>query len=433
MSLLQSAFGLLIFVGLAWVCGLILSPRSGSESRNPFPWRFLVAALALQIGLALLLTRIEAVRQTLSLLNDLVAVLQSATQAGTSFVFGYLGGGPAPFDVTNPGLTFVLAFQALPLVILMSALSALLFHWRILPMVVRGCAWALNRSLRVSGSVGIGAAANIFVGMIEAPLFIRPYVRTLTRADLFMIMTCGMATIAGTMMALYATFLQGVIADPAGQLLVASVISAPAALLVARLMIPVEPRPEDLATPELTSTVDGEGSGDQVTGAMDAVVRGTLAGVGLLLNISAMLLVMVALVYLVNGLLGLLPGFLDAPITLQRIFGWVFAPAAWLMGLPWSEAVTAGQLLGTKTVLNELIAYLELSQLAPDALSARSRLIVTYALCGFANFASLGIMIGGLAGIAPTRRSEIVELGGWSIVSGTLATMMTGAVIGLIG
>ena len=432
MNLFQSAFGLLCFVGLAWVFGLILSSRTDSAERGRFPWRFLVAALGLQIGLALLLTRIEAVRQALSVLNDLVAVLQSATQAGTSFVFGYLGGGPAPFDATNPGLSFVLAFQALPLVILMSALSALLFHWRILPMVVRGFAWALNRSLRVSGSVGIGAAANIFVGMIEAPLFIRPYVRSLTRADLFMIMTCGMATIAGTMMALYATFLQGVIPDPAGQLLVASVISAPAALLVARLMIPVEPRPEDLATTELSSTVDGDGSGDQVSGAMDAVVRGTLAGVGLLLNISAMLLVMVALVYLVNGMLGLLPSFLDAPLTLQRIFGWVFAPAAWLMGLPWSEAVTAGQLLGTKTVLNELIAYLELANLAPGTLSDRSELIVTYALCGFANFASLGIMIGGLAGIAPTRRSEIAELGGWSILSGTLATMMTGAVIGLI-
>jgi CNT family concentrative nucleoside transporter len=432
MSLLQSAFGLLCFVGFAWAFGLILSSRSKDTERGPFPWKFLVVALGLQIGLALLLTKVEGIRQGFYLLNTVVIVLQDATREGTSFVFGYLGGGAAPFDVTNPASTFVLAFQALPLVILVSALSALLFHWRILPMIVRGFAWALNRSLRVSGSVGIGAAANIFVGMIEAPLFIRPYVRTLTRADLFMIMTCGMATIAGTMLVLYATFLQGVVADPAGQLLVASVISAPAALLVARLMIPAEPRAEDLATPELTSTVGGDGPDDQVTGAMDAVVRGTLAGVGLLLNITAMLMVMVALVYLTNGILGLLPNFGDAPITLQRVFGWVFAPAAWLMGLPWSEAVPAGQLLGTKTVLNELIAYLDLSNLAPGTLSDRSKLIVTYALCGFANFASLGIMIGGLASIAPTRRSEIVELGGWSLVSGTLSTMMTGAVIGLI-
>ena len=228
MSLLQSAFGLLCFVGLAWIFGLILSSRSDLTSRGRFPWRFLVVALGLQIGLALVLTRIDSIRQALSVLNNLVAVLQNATQAGTSFVFGYLGGGPAPFDVTNPGLSFVLAFQALPLVILMSALSALLFHWRILPMVVRGFAWALNRTLRVSGSVGIGAAANIFVGMIEAPLFIRPYVRTLTRADLFMIMTCGMATIAGTMMALYATFLQGVIEDPAGALITEATKSWPA-------------------------------------------------------------------------------------------------------------------------------------------------------------------------------------------------------------
>ena len=423
LDMLQSAMGLIAFTAIAWGVGCIRQ-----RAAVAFPWRFSVIALALQIGLALLLTRIEVIRDAIARINDLVQVLQEATQAGTSFVFGYVGGGKTPFDVTDPASSFVLAFQAMPILLLMSALSALLFHWRILPAVVRGFAWVLKRSLRVRGSVGVGAAANIFVGMLEAPLLIRPYIRHLGKTDLFMVMTCGMATIAGTMMVLYATFLRGTIPDPAGQLLVASIISAPAALMVARLMVPSQEEDRSGLESELTMTLED----DRANSAMDAIVRGTLAGVGLLLNIIAMLMVMIALVFIANKLLGLLPAMNGEPFTLQRILGWVFAPAAWLMGLPWTEAVTGGALLGTKTILNELLAYLQLAQLAPGTLSDRSALILTYALCGFANFGSLGIMIGGMAGIAPERRAEIVELGGLSIVSGTFATMMTGAVIGLI-
>lgn len=440
----QSAFGLIVFMALAWGIGQLItrSRRNRGLSRQSdsgaapevlgatIPWRFIGIALALQIVLALVLTRVPVIRSALEALNDVVLVLQDATQAGSSFVFGYLGGGGTPFEVTNPGSGFILAFQALPLLILISAMSALLFHWGILPRIVRAFAWVLNRSLRVSGSVGIGAAANVFIGMVEAPLLVRPYLHRLSRTDLFMIMTCGMATIAGTVMVLYATFLQGVIADPAGQLLAASIISAPAALLIARLMIP--PQASDPVIEDETEMAMHE-VGDETTSAMDAIVRGTLSGVTLFLNVVAMLFVMVALVHIVNLTLGALPEAGGEPLTLQRIFGWFFAPLAWAMGLPWVEAVTAGELLGTKTVLNELLAYLQFSGLPADALSDRSKLIMTYALCGFANFASLGIMVGGLAAIATERRSEIVELGGWSLIGGTLATMMTGAVVGLVG
>jgi len=423
MEMAQSAAGLAAFTAIAWAIG-----RLKSGAAEPFPWRFAASALALQLALALILTQIPPVRALFSHINDLILVLQKATEAGTSFVFGYVGGGKPPFEVTDPSSSFVLAFQALPILVLISALSALLFHWRILPVVVRGFAWALNRSLRLSGSVGIGAAANIFVGMVEAPLLIRPYVTRLARTELFMIMTCGMATIAGTVMVLYATFLADAIPDAAGQLLTASLISAPAALLIARLMLPPDPDYTPEREVEMTQTMEG----DETSGAMDAVVRGTLAGVALLLNITAMLMVMVALVSLANMALGVLPDIAGEPLTLQRLLGWVFAPAAWLMGLPWGEAVTGGSLLGTKTILNELLAYLQLAHLPEGELSPRSALIMTYALCGFANFGSLGIMIGGLAGIAPERRTDIVELGSLAIVSGTLATMMTGAVIGLI-
>jgi len=340
-------------------------------------------------------------------------------------VFGYLGGGPLPFEVTQPGASFVLAFRALPLILVVSALSALLFYWRVLPVIVRALSWLLQRSLGVGGAVGLGAAANVFVGMVEAPLLIRPFMARLSRGELFAVMTCGMATIAGTVLALYAAILGPVLPDALGHLLIASILSAPPAITVARLMVP-DPAPP---TP---AGLDAEACRAGASSAMDAVTRGSLDGVKLLINVTAMLIVLVALVHLCNQLLALLPQVAGAELTLQRAFGWAFAPLAWLMGLPWGEAVTGGALIGTKTVLNELIAYLDLAALPDGALTPRSRLILTYALCGFANFASLGIMIGGLATLVPERRGEVVALGLKSLVAGTLATCMTGAVVGLL-
>ncbi len=352
----------------------------------------------------------------------MVASLQEATRAGTGFVFGYLGGGALPFDEKAPGASFVLAFQALPLILVMSALSAVLFHWKVLPVVVRGFAWALQRALGVGGAVGVGAAANVFVGMVEAPLLIRPYLKGLSRGELFAVMTCGMATIAGTVMVLYASILGPVVPGALGHILTASLINAPAAIMVARIMVP---------------DMGGGGTGFEMPrsdyrGTMDAVTRGTLDGVGLLINVIAMMVVLVALVSLVNQVLGLFPEVAGAALTLQRFLGWIMAPVTWLMGIPWAEARTAGALMGTKTVLNELIAYVELAGLPEGALGQRSRLIMTYAMCGFANLGSLGIMIGGLGTMAPERRGDVVALGFKSILAGTLATCLTGTLVGLL-
>ncbi len=406
----QGVLGLVVFLGIAWAL---------SEDRRGVRLRHILAGLAVQLLLALLLLRVPFFKDVFLLLNRAVLGLDEATRAGTSFVFGYLGGGPLPFEETAPGAAFVLALRALPLVLVVSALTAVLYYWRVLPLVVAGFAWALRKTLHVGGALGLGAAANIFVGMVEAPLFVRPYLSTMSRGELFAVMTCGMATVAGTMMVLYANVLGAVLPDAMGHILTASIISAPAAITVARIMIP------DFGDP-------AEGVAQTASPAhstMDAITTGTGDGVKLLVNIVAMLVVLLALVALVNLLLGLLPDFAGGPITLERLLGYVMAPVVWLMGIPWAEAQTAGALMGTKTVLNEFVAYLNFAALPPEALGPRSRLIMTYAMCGFANLGSVGIMIGGLGAILPERKGEVAALGMRAIFSGTLATCMTGIIV----
>lgn len=410
---MQGIFGLALLIGIAFVL---------SENRRLIAWRSVTVGLALQFLLALLLTRAAWFKGIFLLLNQVALAFEQATGAGTALVFGYLGGGPLPFAESFPGAAFVLAFRALPLVLVISAVSAVLFHWGVLQRIVSLVSALLQKTLGVGGAVGVGAAANIFVGMIEAPLLIRPYLQKLSRGELFMVMTCGMATIAGTVLVLYASILQHVLPDALGQILTASIISAPAAILIALVMVPHQG--EATGATLLTS-------GDSHS-TMDAIVAGTSEGIKLLLQIVGMLIVLVALVSLANQLLGAFPEIAGAPLTLERLLGWLLAPVAWAIGIPWGEAAQAGSLLGTKTILNELLAYLQLANLPAGALSERSRLIMTYALCGFANFGSLGIMLGGLNAMIPERRQEIVSLGLRSIVSGTLATCMTGAVIGLL-
>ena len=376
----------------------------------------------LDIRFPALLLKAPLLQQFFLALNDALLVLERATQAGTSFVFGFLGGAPAPFETTGPGSTFTLAFRALPLILVVSALSALLFYWRVLPWLVKKMSIILERTMGVGGAVGLSTAANIFVGMVEAPLFIRPYLAQMSRGELFIVMACGMAGISGTVMVIYASFLGPVIPDALGHILIASIISAPAAIVVAVLMVPLTGAP----------TTGKLAPAQQASSSMDAITKGTLDGLGLLLNILAMLIVLIALVTLANLMLEALPLVHGRPITLQRMLGTLLAPLAWLVGVPWSEAPAAGALLGTKTVLNEFIAYLDLAHLPDGTLSMRSRLLMTYALCGFANFGSLGILIGGMATMAPERRAEIVGLGMKSIVAGTLATCMTGAVVGML-
>ncbi len=406
---LHSFLGFLGFALLAWFF---------SERRGKVSIRTLLTGLGLQIFLAVLMLKLPGSQQVFLFLNQAVQALADSTKAGTAFVFGYLGGAGLPFDEKAPGASYILAFQALPLVLVISALSSLLFYWRVLPAVVR----LLRKTMGIGGVEGLGTAANVFVGMVESPLLVRPYLLKISRSELFTIMTTGMATIAGTVMVIYAAILSRVIPGIMGHLLIASIISAPAAVTVSKLMIP-----------ETGDPSEGEVAiASEAHSSMDAITRGTLGGIRLLINITAMLVVFVALVHLLNLLLGVLPDLFGKPITFQGLIGYIMAPVTWLMGIPRSEVLITGELMGTKTVLNEFLGYLKLAALPEGTLTERSRLIIIYAMCGFANFGSLGIMIGGMGVMARERRDEIVGLGLKSIVAGTIATCMTGALVGML-
>jgi CNT family concentrative nucleoside transporter len=422
----QSLMGLLAIPLLAWT----FSERRAAIGPVRLA-RLLLAGVGLQAAIAGIMLNVPAVRGAFDWAAGLVTALQAATGAGVQLVFGYLAGAPAPFQTVNPQNTFILAFHALPLILVISALTKLLYHWGILQRVVHAVGWVLRRTMGVTGPVGTSAAANIFVGMVEAPLLVRPYLAGMSRAGLFATMTVGMAGVAGTVLAVYASILQPVLPGAAGHLIVASVISVPAALLLSELMVPHDPSkaPTDAFTEPNTDEMVID---DPPRSSMDAIAQGTWEGVVLLANVTAMLIVAVALVALANQLLGLAAAPFGLQLTFQQVLGWAFAPLAWLAGVPWAECAQAGALLGVKTVLNEFLAYLQLASLAPGALSERSRLILTYALCGFANFGSLGIMVGGIAAMAPQRRAEIAELGAKTMVSGTLATLMTAAGVGVM-
>lgn len=413
MERLQSFIGIFAILFIAWLF---------SENKKIIKFKTIITGLLIQFAFLLLLLKLSLFKEIFLLLDKAVSSLQMATEAGTSFVFGYLGGAPLPFEEKMPGSSFVLALRALPLVLVVSAITSVLFYWRILPYIVLGFSWLLKKSMGIGGAVGLGAAANVFLGMVEAPLFIKPYLSKMTRCELFTTMSCGMAGIAGTVMVLYATILKNVVPDAMGHILTVSIITIPAAIVISEIMVP-----------ETGNITEGDVFPEnEAKSTMDAITRGTQEGIELLINIIAMLIVLVALVHLVNTILSLFPPLFGKPVTLQRILGWLMSPVVFLIGIPWQEAQTAGALMGTKTILNEFIAYLDMAKLPPDTLSERSRLIMTYALCGFANFGSLGIMIGGMGAMAPDRKPEIVELGIKSIVAGTLATLMAGALVGVI-
>ena len=421
----QSLVGLIAIPLIAWA----LSERRSAHAPAHLA-RIVIGGLALQIVIAAVMLNIPASRAVFDWAGGLVASLQAATATGMRLVFGYLAGGPAPFETVRPETSFILAFQALPVILIISVLSKLFYHWGLLQPIVRVVGKGLQRTLGVTGPVGTSAAANIFVGMVEAPLLVRPYLATMSRGGLFATMTVGMAGVAGTVLALYATILEPVLPGAAGHLIVASVISVPAALMLSALMVPDAPRPSD-------APIEAPESGDIVfedppQSSMDAIAQGTREGIELLVSVSAMLIVAVALVALANQLLAFVSAPFGLALTFEKMLGWAFAPLAWVIGIPWSECVAAGALLGIKTVLNELVAYLQMSALPAEALSPRSRLILTYALCGFANLGSLGILIGGMVAMVPARRAEIVSLGAKTVISGTLATLMTAAVVGVM-
>jgi concentrative nucleoside transporter, CNT family len=405
------------------VGSLLLLAFLCSEDRAQIPWRTVVSGVALQIVLALLLIGIPGANRAMFWLNDAANALHAATLTGTQFVFGYLGGGTPAFAQTHPGASFILAFQALPLVLTISALASLLFHWGVLQRITAAFAWMLRRAMGISGPLALGAAVHVFVGMIEAPLLVRPYLARMQRGELFALMTCGMAGVAGTVMIIYASFLAPFVPNALGNILIASIISTPAGLAMAALMVPFVPSDR----PEARLVIE-----DPPHSSLDALVKGTIDAIPILAAIIAVLLVTVALVALANAALGLLPDWDGTAITLQRLFAVPFRPVMWLIGVPWAETGTASMLMATKTVLNEFVAYMNFSRLPADTFSPRSRMVLTYALCGFANFGSLGIVIGGLGAMLPARRAEIVDLGLRTILSGTLATCMSGAIAGAL-
>jgi CNT family concentrative nucleoside transporter len=438
---LQSALGIVVIITLAWVL---------SENRRAFPWRVVLVGIALQAGIAMLLLKVSVARDALFGLNGVVTVLTAATRAGTSFVYGFVGGSDnTPFTITNPAAMATFAFSILPLVIIISALSAILWYWRVLPLIVGGMAFVLRRTLGIGGAVGLGAAATVFLGNIEGSLVVRPYLAKITRTELFILMTTGLAVVAGTVFVVYANMLGGgcmpnpppgshcVLPGALGHILVASMMSLPAAILIACIMVPGD------AVTDVTQTDEAH----KYQSTMDAMARGTEDGLKIYMQILAMLIVVTALVAIANTVLaGLQYGawwllvaklhlaivFPAQPVTLQMILGWIFAPVVWLLGIPWNEAPTAGSLLGIKTILNEFVAYSQLTTLPAGSLSPRSTQIMVYALCGFANFASVGILIAGFGTLIPDRRSEVVPLAMRAIVSGTMASALSGAMIGLL-
>ena len=415
------------FRGLLGIALMVLLAWAISEDRSARPtWRWIAGALALQAGLALLIVRVPFVWDAVTLANEAVAAIERATLDGSSYMFGYLGGAPLPFELAQgTEAPVIIAFQILPLVIVFSALAALLWHWGALRWLVDGLSFLLRRTLRVSGVVGLSGGANMFLGVVESPLVVRAYFARMSRADLFQVMVLAMATISGAILILYATTLSRTVPDAVGHMISASLISLPAALLIAKLMVPGEASAEG-------EEPDAGSQGLKFESSIDAIIKGTMDGMQLFLAVIAVIIVVFALVSLADQLLALLPMVDGEPLSLKRAFGWLFSPLMWLIGVPWAEAQAAGSLMGTKAILNEYVAYLELAALPPSTFAPRSLLIVTYALCGVANLASIGLLVSTIGTLCPERRAEVAGLGVRSWIAGNMATAMTGAWIGLI-
>ena len=409
---LQSLLGLVVIVAACW--GL-------SENRKRFPWRLALGAIAVQAALILALFAIPGSQTVLAAITGAVDGLAKATSRGTQFVFGYLAGGDQPYAVTNQQGLFTFAFNVLPLILVISALSALLWHWRILKWITLGFGFLFQRTMGLGGASALAVAANIFLGMIESPIVIRANLDKLTRSELFLMMVVGLGTVAGSTMVAYASILAPVLPNAAGHVLVASIVSAPAGILLARIMIP--------ETPGQGGEVADYGSALKYDSAIDAIVKGTADGLMVVLNISAVLIVFVALVALVNIMIGGVWLF-DAPMTVERLLGWLFTPVAWMIGVDGAEAGKAGWLLGVKLTLTEFVAFIELGKVPVAEMSERTRMLLTYALCGFANIGSVGITVTGLSVLMPERREEVLGLVWKALFAGFLTTLMTAAVVG---
>ena len=387
---------------------------------------YLLNAIILQFALSFLLLKVPPITNAFNSLSNGVLALKEATDKGTGFVFGYLAeGAPKPFEVIDPGVANIFIFSGLMLIIVVSALSAIFWHWRILPVIIRAISTLFKKPLNVGGPIGLSSTANIIFGQVEAPLLIRPYLGKMTKHELLVLMTVGMSTISGGVMVVFVTMLSELYTiNLITHFLTASIISVPAAIMYANIMMPSDTKTEKKKEIEESNLYRG---------TMDALTSGTQDGLQITLNIAALLLVLITIVTLVNtGLEALLPMISDEPITLERIAGWVFAPVAWCMGIPTSEMQLAGSLLGVKFILNEFVAYINLSSIDPSMLSEKSRVIMLYALCGFANLSSVGILLSGIGTMIPERKTDLISVSGKALIGATLASCFTGLVVGII-
>ncbi|MBT3674077.1 MAG: Na+-dependent nucleoside transporter [SAR86 cluster bacterium] len=415
-SILQILIG---FVGL--VC--IAIPFS--QNRTSINYRYIFVAIIFQIILAFALLKIPFIVQIFAYLSDGVSSLQAATQEGAEFVFGYLSNSSnSPFEASGTGNSMIFAFQILPLIIVISSLSALLWFWNILPLIIRAVSKVFEKLFNIGGPIGLGATANIIMGQVEAPLLVRPYLSRMSEKELLILMTAGMSTVSGSIMIALVSMLQPQFPDLnlIQHLVSASILSIPAAIMYANIMIP---------SAEVTN-FDGNSIPKVYDSSMDAITRGTRDGLDICLNVGAILIAFIALVSLLNSILGIAGGWVGiTDLSLQLILGYMFFPIVWLMGIPLSETLASAELLGLKTALNEFVAYGALANIEPGVLSERSKLITLYALCGFANFSSVGILVSGISAMAPERKNDLIKVSLKALVGATLASCMTGLVIGI--
>ncbi|MDA0881542.1 MAG: Na+-dependent nucleoside transporter [Proteobacteria bacterium] len=405
--------------------GLVCIAIPFSQNRSSINYRYIFVAIIFQIILAFALLKIPFIVQTFAYLSDGVTALQSATQEGAQFVFGYLSNtSSSPFESSGAGNSMIFAFQILPLIIVISSLSALLWFWNILPLIIRAISKVFEKLFNIGGPIGLAATANIIMGQVEAPLLVRPYLSKMSEKELLILMTAGMSTVSGSIMIALVSMLQPQFPDInlIQHLVSASILSIPAAIMYANIMIP---------SAEVTN-FDGGSVPKVYDSSMDAITRGTRDGLDICLNVGAILIAFIALVSLLNSILGIAGGWIGiSDLSLQLILGYMFFPIVWLMGVPLSETLASAELLGLKTALNEFVAYGALANVEPGVLSERSKLITLYGLCGFANFSSVGILVSGISAMAPERKNDLIKVSLKALIGATLASCMTGLVIGI--
>lgn len=411
----RAILGLFVITGIAWLL---------SENKKRFPWKIVVGAVVMMYAFTLLLFGVPIIRAGLDSVNNGINVLIEATRQGTAFVFGPVIGDQAKWEqlVGAPGPIFI--FQLLPLIIVIGSLSAILWHWGVLKIITNGFAFVFQRTMGMGGPTSLSVAANIFMGQTEAPLLIKPYLKVMTRSELLIVMATGFATIAGSVLVVYVTLLRETLPAVAAHLITVSIIASPAAVALAMVMIPET---------ETTSKSSGE-TDFKYHSTMDAFATGATDGIAIIWNIATMLIAALALVYIANAILGAFPFMInwngvDQRLSLDMILGWMFAPLMYMAGVPINEAAQAGTFVGQKTVFTEFVAFINLGSLPAEAMTERTRTIVTYAICGFANFGSMGILIGGLSIMCPERRPDFLSLAWKTLFSGTLATIMAAAVV----